>query len=319
MTPARGLGPIQLLGSAGAGSGAESAADSRYGPRIMDEKDLRKMGQSVRLLVCDLDGTLLNSRKLISAENLAAVRAAQAKGVFVSICSGRVHTMLEAYTLQLDIQGPVVGANGALIFDTRTREMPYWNFADQDRVYPLLRFCLDRGMDIIVLSSLGCRYSPGSKRIRRFEQYNEIAGLHNPPLPQLNLRPFEPDCQEALGGDIYKVLVSGLSTDEEALIKEYVRSIGELSLTSSEPGLVDIGAGGVSKGEGVRILAEILSVEKSRICCIGDYLNDIPMLEYAGLPIAMGNAADAVKSRALAVTAANDEDGVALAIQRFIL
>jgi Cof subfamily protein (haloacid dehalogenase superfamily) len=285
----------------------------------MDEEDLRKAGQAVRLLVCDLDGTLLNSRKLISPENLAAVREVQAKGVFVTICSGRVHTMLEAYTRQLAIRGPLVAANGAVIFDTRTGEMPYRNFADRDRVYPLLRFCLDRGLDIVVVSSLGCWYAPGSKRIARFEQYNEIAGQHNPPLPPLSLRLFGPDYQEALGGAVYKVLVSGLSAEDHARIEEQVRSIGNLSLTSSEPGLVDIGAQGISKGEGVRILAELLGIEKSRICGIGDYQNDIPMLEYAGLPIAMGNADDAVKSRALAVTASNDEDGIALAIRRFIL
>jgi hydroxymethylpyrimidine pyrophosphatase-like HAD family hydrolase len=62
-----------------------------------------------------------------------------------------------------------------------------------------------------------------------------------------------------------------------------------------------------------------MGIEKSQICGIGDYRNDIPMLEYAGLPIAMDNADDAVKSRALAVTASNDEDGVALAIRRFML
>jgi Cof subfamily protein (haloacid dehalogenase superfamily) len=285
----------------------------------MDEEDVRKAGQAVRLLVCDLDGTLLNSRKLISPENLAAIREAQTKGVFVTICSGRVPAMLETYTRQLAIRGPLVAANGAVIFDTRTGEMPYRNFVDRDRVYPLLRFCLDRGLDIVVVSSLGCWYAPGSKRIARFEQYNEIAGQHNPPLATLPLRLFEPDYQEALGGDIYKVLVSGLSTEERALVEEQVRSIGNLSVTSSEPGLVDIGAHGISKGEGVRILAELLGIEKSRICGIGDYQNDIPMLEYAGLPIAMGNADDAVKSHSLAVTAANDEHGVALAIRRFIL
>jgi Cof subfamily protein (haloacid dehalogenase superfamily) len=285
----------------------------------MDEEALRKAGQTVRLLVCDLDGTLLNSRKLISPENLAAIRDAQAKGIFVTICSGRVHTMLEAYIRQLDVRGPFVAANGAVIFDTRTREMPYRNFVDRDRVYPLLRFCLERDLDIVVVSSLGCWYAPGSKRICRFEQYNKIAGQHNPPLPPLPLRLFEPDYQEALKGDIYKVLVSGLSPEEQALIEEQVRSIGNLSSTSSDPGLVDIGAHGISKGEGVRILAKLMGIEKSQICGIGDYWNDIPMLEYTGLPIAMDNADDAVKSRALAVTASNDEDGVALAIRRFML
>ena len=283
----------------------------------MREEELRKAGQAIRLIVCDLDGTLLNSRKLISSENLAAIREAQAKGILVTFCSGRVHTMLEAYTRLLDIRGPVVTANGAVIFDTRTGEMPYRNCADPERVYPLLRFCLARGLDSVVASSAGCWYSPGSKRIARFEQYNEIARRDG--LPLLTLRLFDPDYQEALRGDIYKVLVSGLSVDEQTQVEEQVRSTGNLSVTSSEWGLVDIGASGINKGNGVRILAELLGIKKNEICVMGDYQNDIPMLECAGLPIAMGNAGDTVKDHALAVTAANDEDGVALAIRRFIL
>jgi Cof subfamily protein (haloacid dehalogenase superfamily) len=283
----------------------------------VQEEELWKAGQAIRLIVCDLDGTLLNSRKLISSGNLAAIRDAQGKGIFVSLCSGRVHTMLEAYTRMLDIRGPVVTANGAVIFDTRTGEIPYRNCADREQVYPLLRFCLARGLDSVVVSSDGCWYSPGSKRIARFEQYNEIARQDK--LPLLPLRLFDPDYREALRGDIYKVLVSGLSMDEQAQVEDQVRSIGNLSITSSERGLLDIGALGINKGRGVRILADLLGIEKNEICVMGDYRNDIPMLECAGLPIAMGNASDDVKHHALAVTAANDEDGVALAIRRFIL
>jgi Cof subfamily protein (haloacid dehalogenase superfamily) len=281
------------------------------------EEAVRNAGQAVRLIVCDLDGTLLNSRKRISSENRAALREAQAKGIAVTLCSGRVHTMLEAYTRLLDIRCPVVTANGAVIFDPRTGEMPYRNFADRERVYPLLRFCLDRAFDSIVVSSEGCRYSPGSNRIARFEQYNEIAGRDK--LPLLSLRRFDPDFRETLRGDIYKVLVSGLSPEEQAQVEEQVRSIGNLSVTSSEEGLMDIGAFGINKGQGVRILADLLGLEKREICVMGDYHNDIPMFECAGLPIAMGNASDAVKRSALAVTAANDDDGVALAVRRYIL
>jgi Cof subfamily protein (haloacid dehalogenase superfamily) len=283
----------------------------------VDEEELRKAGQGVRLIVCDLDGTLLDSRKQISSENLAALREARAKGVFVTLCSGRVHTMLEAYTRLLEIRGPVVTANGAVIVDTRTGEMPYRNFADRDRVSPLLRFCLERGLDVIVVGADGCWYAPGSKRIARFEQYNEIARRDT--LPPLPLRRFDPDFRETLKGDIYKVLVSGLSPEAQVQVEAQIRSIGGLSVTSSEGGLLDIGAPGIDKGQGVRILAKLLGVEKREICVMGDYRNDIPMLEYAGLPIVMGNAGDDVKRHALAVTAANDDDGVARAVRRYIL
>jgi Cof subfamily protein (haloacid dehalogenase superfamily) len=281
------------------------------------ENDLRKAGRKIRLIVCDLDGTLLNSRKLISPENLAAVREARSRGIFVTICSGRVHSMLEAYSRTLDIQGCLIAANGGVIFDTRRGEIVYRNPADGEKIYRLLRFCRDRGMDHIVVTSEACWYSENSLRIRRFEQYNDIAAADK--LQPIPLRPFGADYREALGAEIYKVLVSGLSPEEQLMTEACIRSLGGLSNTSSEPDLLDVSAEGVDKGKGVRILADRLGLAREQICVLGDYWNDIPMLEAAGFPIAMGNGDERVKAHALVVTGSHDEDGVAAAIKKYIL
>jgi Cof subfamily protein (haloacid dehalogenase superfamily) len=281
------------------------------------EQDLREAGRNIRLIVCDLDGTLLNSQKLISPENLAAVREARRRGIFVTICSGRVHSMLEAYSRTLDIQGCLIAANGGVIFDTRTGGIVYRKLAEGEQIYRLLRFCRDQGMDHIVVTSEACWYSKNSLRIRRFEQYNDIARADN--LQPIPLRPFGVDYREALGGEIYKVLVSGLSPEEQRMTEAHIRSLGGLSNTSSEPDLLDVSAEGVDKGNGVRILAERLGLVKEQICVFGDYWNDIPMLDAAGLPIAMGNGDERVKARALVITGSHDEDGVAEAIKKYIL
>lgn len=299
----------------------------------MREEGLREAGRNIRLIICDLDGTLLNSRKLISPENLAAVREAQSRGIFVTICSGRVHPMLEAYSRTLNIQGPLIAANGGVIFDTRNGKILYRNLADGEKIYHLLRFCLEHGMDHIVVTSRACWYSENSRRIRRFEQYNDIARADK--LRPIPLRRFGAakddaakddaaatdgdDYREALKDDIYKVLISGLSSKEQIMIEAYIRSAGGLSNTSSEPDLLDVSAEGVNKGDGVRILAEHLGLVKEQICVFGDYWNDIPMLEAAGLPIAMDNGDSRVKASALAITGSNDEDGVASAIRKYIL
>jgi Cof subfamily protein (haloacid dehalogenase superfamily) len=292
------------------------------------EEDLREAGRKIRLIICDLDGTLLNSRKLISPENLAAVREARSRGIFVTICSGRVHPMLEAYSRTLNIQGPLIAANGGVIFDTRNGEILYRNLAEGEKIYHLLRFCLKHGMDHIVVSSRACWYSENSRRIRRFEQYNDIAEADK--LQPIPLRRFGAgtdaagaetgnNYREALKDGIYKVLISGISPKEQVMIEAYIRSLGGLSSTSSEPDLLDVSAEGVDKGNGVRILAKHLGLIKEQICVFGDYWNDIPMMEAAGLPIAMGNGDSRVKACALAVTGSNDEDGVASAIKKYIL
>jgi Cof subfamily protein (haloacid dehalogenase superfamily) len=283
----------------------------------MKQNHIRQLGQEIRLIVCDLDGTLLNSQKTISAANLLAVRSAQERGIFFTICSGRIHPMLEVYSRQLGIRGPLIASNGAVIYDTRTNTLPYLKAADKEAAYLLLRYCGDRNLDHVAATSLGCWYCKGSRRIARFEQYNRLAASGG--LPLIPLYEFGPGRRDALESDIYKILVSDLTPEEQRTTVDYIQNLGALSATSSEAGLVDVSAEGVSKGEALRNLLRILGPEKKQVCAFGDYWNDIPMLEEAGLPIAMGNADEEVKKHALAICASNDEDGVALAINQYIL
>jgi Cof subfamily protein (haloacid dehalogenase superfamily) len=120
-------------------------------------------------------------------------------------------------------------------------------------------------------------------------------------------------------GEIYKILIAGLTPEDKKTAEAFIDTIGNLSQTSSGPGLLEIMGPGVTKGEGIRFIAKQMGLEKENICVFGDYLNDISMFEAAGLPIAMANADERVKERALAITASNDEDGIARAIRNYIL
>jgi Cof subfamily protein (haloacid dehalogenase superfamily) len=225
--------------------------------------------------------------------------------------------MLEAYSRTLSMEGPLISANGAVIIDTRTGEMLYKNFTDPKAVYPLLLFCREHGLDHLLVNTEGCWYAEGSKRIARFEQYNQIAGEDN--LPLIPLRLFDPDYRTALSGEIHKMLIANLSSNEMEMTEGYIRTLKDLDYTTSDEGLLDVSAPGVSKGAGVAALGRILGLEKQQICVFGDYLNDISMFEQAGFPVAMGNADEQVKRHALAITGSNDEDGIAQAIKRYIL
>jgi Cof subfamily protein (haloacid dehalogenase superfamily) len=225
--------------------------------------------------------------------------------------------MLETYSRLLGINGLLIAANGAVLFDTRIGKIVYGNFIDPKQLYPLLQFCSTHGMDHLVASSVGCWFSKGSKRVERFEQYNELARGEG--LSLIPLYEFDGNYTEALAGDIYKVLIAGLNADEQRKTEAYIQSLDGLACTSSDEGLLDVSAAGINKGEGVRFLAHTLGFEKQQICVFGDYRNDIPMFEQAGLSIAMGNSDALVKKSAMAVTSLNDDDGVARAIERYIL
>lgn len=283
----------------------------------MRKEALYELGQRIKLIVCDLDGTLLDSRKQISRASLAAIEKARAKGVFVTICSGRVHQMLYAYSRELDIRGPLIAANGAAILDTRNGEMLYRQVIDPADALPLLRFCEQNGMDYAALAAKGSYFSRGSVRIRRFEQYNLIAEADG--LPPVPLFFFDGDYGPALSDEIYKILIYELREEREKAALGFIATRRGLDWTSSEKGLLDVSAAGVSKGGAVRRIAAMLDIPLSQVCVFGDYCNDISMMEAAGLPIAMGNADPSVKKAALAVTAGNDEDGVARGIEEYIL
>jgi Cof subfamily protein (haloacid dehalogenase superfamily) len=267
--------------------------------------------------VCDLDGTLLDSNKLISPASLEAIRAAREGGNFVTLCTGRVPEMTEAYRRLLGIEGLFIAANGAVIADTRNGGMPFRQCADSGEARLLLEYCAERGLDHIACTTGGVYYSGGSRRIERFRQYNEIAARDN--LRQIPLFPFDDDYGKVAGMEIYKLLVSELSPEEQQKTGEFIRGLGKLGYTSSEARLLDVNAAGVDKGTGLASLARIMGFTKDRICVFGDYRNDIPMFEAAGFSVAMGNADETVKSRASAVTGTNDEDGVAEAIKKYIL
>ncbi|GHV78175.1 pyridoxal phosphatase [Spirochaetia bacterium] len=283
----------------------------------MREEALRKAGQEIRLIVCDMDGTLLSSRRRISPGTLAAVREAQERGIFVTLCSGRAHAMMYMYSRILAIEGPLIACNGAIVLDTRTGELLDKKLMVPDAIMALMEFCRSKGFDHLMVSSEGCWYGEGSKRVYRFEEYNHIAEADS--LPLVPLHAFGPDYRPSFSGEIYNALISGLSAEGMRMTVAEIQSIGSLAYTSSEQGLLDISAAGVHKGEGIRSLARLLGMEKHQICVFGDFLNDIPMFAEAGLPIAMGNGEEPVKAQARAVTDSNDEDGVARAIRRYIL
>jgi Cof subfamily protein (haloacid dehalogenase superfamily) len=285
----------------------------------MNDTELRQIGQGIRLVVCDLDGTLLDSRKSISPRNLAAIKGCRKRGIFVTVCSGRVHPMLEAYSREIGIDGELIASNGAVIYDTVTGKMPWSRFADPDAACLLLDYCKNRHLDCIIMTDKGGWYWPTSKRIARFVQYNEMAAKKGLSTIPFSLFPSIKQGAYSIEGNIYKLLVAGLSPAEMTETRTFIESLGTLGATSSEPGLLDVSAKGTDKGEGVRRLAALRGVPKEQICVFGDYWNDIPMMREAALPIAMANGDDAAKQAASVTTETNDNDGVALALEKYLL
>lgn len=277
---------------------------------------LKELGRNIKVIICDLDQTLLNSLKQISQKNLEAIRAAQAKGIFVTICSGRIFTMLETYARDLAIDGPLISTNGAAIVNCPDGSILVSHPIERHTALQILENTSSSNFDYAVLTPTACYFSRNSIRIQRFLQYNEIAsaqGMETIPIRYLD------GFHDGIEGDILKILIQQLRPGDLEKASGMLREISGISVTNSEEGLLDVMKAHVDKGTGVVELRDLLGVDKGEVCVFGDYLNDLPMFLEAGFPIAMGNAHESLKENALVVTDHFDDDGIATAIDEYIL
>lgn len=265
----------------------------------------------------DLDQTLLNSDSTLSQENLDAIRAAEAKGIFFTVCSGRIFPMMEAYTRSLDIRGPVITTNGAAIVDGKSGKLLSRHTIPHEVAVRILDFARERDYDYSALTSQVSYFSGNSQRIKRFERYNEIAESGG--LQAMRLEYFDGRSYTDIENDILKMLLYQIPAEEFSTVTAFLDSIPEINFTSSDEGLLDIMAAGTNKGTSVAEVRKLFGLEKEQVCVFGDYINDLAMFEEAGLTVAVANAHEELKSKASYVTDTNDRAGVARALKALIL
>lgn len=240
-----------------------------------------------KLVALDMDGTLLNHRGEISEANARAIRDALDAGVAVCFATGRGYPHVISYAEQLGLSTPMVTVNGGEV----------WSNPGQLHTRHLLDRSVVRKLHDLVVP-YGIWYWGYSTE-----------GVHN--------RDDWVDDLESLDW-----LKFGIHTENDSIREEIfsiLESWGGLEITNSSPHNLEINPEGVSKASGIREVCRLLEIDMRQVIAMGDSLNDISMILEAGLGIAMGNAQEAVKQAADEMTAANDDDGVAQAIRRFVL
>lgn len=283
-----------------------------------------------KLIVTDMDGTLLNSAGEIPHENLKAVKKAIDKGVGFAIVTGRPYVSVKGILKKNGLKCSVIGCNGAQVTDDSGRiikahyidndslkkvidkaeaEGIYYHLYDDNYIYTKSR------LELLVMLK---NYS--SKAVKKQLSLGRIIrGIRRLFFAEVRVRRDLPGFAMKKPGGFYKVQVA--STDQEDLnrVREGLKDVPGINITSSAYFNIEIGPKGVTKGTALKELAEIKGVEREEIISMGDNYNDIPMIEYAGCGVAMENAEIAVKDKANFYTKSNDENGVAYAIEELIL
>lgn len=274
------------------------------------------MSDQIELIVCDLDGTFLRKDKSVTEENRAAVSRARERGIRFSICTGRIQTMTEYYLKDLELDTPVITANGALIWDPVSRETLWDLPMEEEEALAILRFAREQGLDYCALTMEMSYFCENNIRRQRFELYNQIARAHG--FPPMGLMEFDTGFACLKGKRVYKILIYEVREGQGQLAREFLDTLPKTGYTSSEDRLLDIAHHAVNKGYGLRKLSELLEIPLEKVCAMGDYENDIPMLKEAGYSVAMGNGCEEIKKAADFVTRSNEDSGVAWAMEHFL-
>lgn len=258
-----------------------------------------------RLIAADIDGTLVDSNKEISPATETAVKKAQSRGAIFTISTGRSVQGLKKYLHLVKPGTPVVTYNGAVVLIPDTGEVLFEQGLGPAAAEEIILRGVSLGASVTVWSH-GRLYSPNKDE--RVEKYRRIYDTECRPIP-------DPAALAALG--VTKVMWLDEPERTERQQREF--RLEGVRCIISEPGYLEFIDEGVSKAEGLKKAAEYLKVKREEVMALGDSYNDTDMLRWAGLGVAMANAEEEVKAAADRLTASNDEDGVARAIERFVL
>jgi Cof subfamily protein (haloacid dehalogenase superfamily) len=268
-----------------------------------------------RLVALDLDGTLLDSAVQIRRQTIDALQQARERGVQVMIVTGRHHTSTQAYWHQLGLELPAICCNGAYIYDFRVGKALTGDPITRPEARELLGFVREHAIHATIYTGEAMCYEEDRRHLTKMRQWGET--LPEAVRPRLDLvDSFDRLIDEA--EIIWKFLIA--SDDSIALdaFMGVARARGFECVRSSRD-RIDIARAGNSKG---RRLAEFIArraILPREVIAFGDQDNDRDMLELAGLGVAMGNSRPEVRACADHVTGTNDGDGIAEALQRFVL
>ena len=283
----------------------------------------------IRLLALDLDGTLLNPRGLLTERNRKAIEAAREQGVRVAVVTGRRFRDARPIALELGLNVPLISHNGALTKHARTLETV--------AVFPLPRAAAHRALRVGREAAVGALvsddhegpgillYDPLSRSNPALSAYVAWARRIHGDAGADAVREIS-SLEDYLDHDPVHLSFSGKCEQMSELNTVLLRELGATAKVFStmypklDFTLLDVLHPEASKGVGVAAAAAELGISQDEVMAIGDNFNDLEMLRYAGTGVVMGNADASLREiDGLHTTTANDEDGVAGAIERFIL
>lgn len=269
-----------------------------------------------KLIVTDMDGTLLNSNKTISLKNKKSIECIMKKGYKVAIATGRMYESAKYFAKVLDTKLPIIACNGGIVKNPDTKEVLYKNFIEVDKLKRVLDICDQINIyyhcyDDEVFYSKELKYST---------EFNLNWNKDKSKEDRLNILVDKNIKKRIIDEkkEILKVLIIDEDINKLKKLREKLEKISDIEVSSSLKTNLEVMKKDVSKGNALELLCKKLDIKLSEVIALGDNENDLSMLKIAGLSVAMGNADDFVKENVDFITLNNDEDGVAYALKEIL-
>lgn len=264
------------------------------------------------ILVLDIDGTLTNSNKEISPKTLEAIISIQERNHTVVLASGRPTPGITALADKLRLShygGYILSYNGAKIINCKTGETIYQKILPADMIPSLHQAALHYGVGIITYEG-DCIITD-----MEIDEYMiKESKINHIPIKTVNNFP------DYINFPVNKCLITGHGNKLAEIEPEMKKKFGDrINIYRSEPFFLELMPHNIDKAHSLKELLKHLNLSSEQMISCGDGYNDLSMIEYAGMGVAMANAQEIVKNAANYITLSNDEDGVAHVIEEFML
>lgn len=274
--------------------------------------------KEIKMIGLDLDGTLLNTEKKLTSYSEEVLKAAIRQGITVLVATGRPLTGVPEFMREFPGMRYFLTANGARIYDKKDGyHLLFSHLLSNDDASAVLDLLENYDtLKDVYFDGVGYSNRDELERLERY--YQEPAMIEYIRKTRSRVDNIRDKMKEyPFGMDKIQAVFADLKEKEEAMHR--LKETTELSIAGALVNNIEVNAKDVNKGNGLLELGRYLGIEKDEIMACGDGLNDLIMLQTVGFSVAMENGNEEVKKNADYVTLSNDENGVAKAIEKFVL
>ncbi len=258
-----------------------------------------------RIIALDVDGTLINDDHELPPRVREAVRAAAERGAEIVLCTGRGSTSALPVLEELGLSGTMITHNGASTVDSKTRRILHETVIEAEAAFRYLAYCRERGIHFDMNTAFDLYVE------KLTEESERMYG-------RMFARPIVWEAARGLPEHTVKLSIFAAKEALDAVQRDWGVWEDGLQVVRSGDYFIDVQPHRASKGAALERLAGLRGVPREQVLAIGNYYNDIGMLEFAGRGVAMANSPEEVKRAADAVTVSNNEDGVAVVLEELL-